>query len=154
MLVQCWARIVDGCPTMDQHWVNLLCLHSESIYCVLLGAQRTVNPKVYVCKLSCVYCRGLGMPRSGDVEVWGCRGLGMPRSGDAEVWGCRGRGMPRSGDAEVRGCRGRWMPRSGDAEVWGCRGLGMPSSGDAIFSMRAIWYSIFGVLLFFKKKKR
>ena len=26
MLVQCWASVVDGGPTLDQHWVDVLCL--------------------------------------------------------------------------------------------------------------------------------
>ena len=26
MLVQCWASVVDGGPTLKQHWVNFLCL--------------------------------------------------------------------------------------------------------------------------------
>ena len=26
MLVQCWADVVDGGPTLNQHWFNVSCL--------------------------------------------------------------------------------------------------------------------------------
>ena len=25
-LIQCWTIVVDGGPTLNQHWVNVLCL--------------------------------------------------------------------------------------------------------------------------------
>ena len=28
MLVQCWADVVDGGPTLNQHWVNASCLRT------------------------------------------------------------------------------------------------------------------------------
>ena len=39
MLDQCWASVVDGGPTLVQHWVDVSCLLGIPLYISLLGKQ-------------------------------------------------------------------------------------------------------------------
>ena len=41
MLVQCWASVEDGGPTLNQHWVDVSCL---------LGARLAMWANFFVCK--------------------------------------------------------------------------------------------------------
>ena len=46
MLEQCWADVVDGGPTLVQHWVDVLCLSGRLVFAtsvskvILMSRQR------------------------------------------------------------------------------------------------------------------
>ena len=47
MLAQCWASVVDGGPTLSQHWVNFSCLLGIVHIYVCMCSNPTVQKKCW-----------------------------------------------------------------------------------------------------------
>ena len=55
MLVQCWSSVVDGGPTLDQHWVDVsCCLLADPVRCLHQGGYKLCNLLVYTDLCCCV----------------------------------------------------------------------------------------------------
>ena len=48
MLVRCWSTVYDAGPTLNKHWVNLLCL----LCCVVKAVHDCTENHVKLCLLS------------------------------------------------------------------------------------------------------
>ena len=69
IVIQCWANVADGGPTLDQYGARVLCSHDISNKCWLRG-RPNIKPPLFLCVLLAEHTPKINMKNPDLTIIW------------------------------------------------------------------------------------